>query len=207
MGSLKTQTLSCRRICRCHCLRVCAEPSGPDARQKTSVVQVDLRRPWNQERLSKHNISRHSCVPCDLLQGHFRYFDFPPCATTHCNKSLAADLWPQLHMTQLDGEKKNPNTFVNFRPWQLVNSRNTHAPLQCVSYFRKSSDMCVRWGAAAALWINKQELALIWHCRINLLPEGSRGRTTDLHNCNFMILDFCAFSSSTTIAEITLQTK
>lgn len=172
---------------------------GGDEGQKTSRAQVDLtaalrraERFGAREHLSKHNISRYSCVPGDLLQTHLRNVDFSPSAAMRCNKSLAADLWPSLRKSAVRWRKKS--TLVNFRPWQLVSSRNTRASRMWVDCFLQTLRTCARWGAAAALWINKQELAFIWHCRINLLPEGSRGQTTDLHNCNFMILDFFAFA-------------
>lgn len=114
------------------------------------------------------------------------------CAAT---KASLLTFDPRSVQAQLDGEKKAHLSTLDPGSWWTA---ETHAPLGCVStVFYKRSNTCARWGAAVALWINKQELAFIWHCRINLLPEGSRGQTTDPHNCNFMILDFCAFSSLT----------
>lgn len=121
------------------------------------------------------------------------------CAAT---KALPLTSDPRSVRAQLDGEKKAHLSTLHPGSWWAA---ETHAPLGCgLTVFHKRSNTCARWGAAAALWINKQELAFNWHCRINLLPEGSRGQTTDLHNCNFMIF-FFAFSCLTAITEITLQ--
>lgn len=119
-------------------------------------------------------------------------------------KALPLTYDPGSERTQLNGEKKKAHlSTLDPGSWWTA---ETHAPLGCVStVFHKRSNTSARWGAAAALWINKQELAFIWHCRINLLPEGSRDQTTDPHNCNFMILYFCAFSSLTAITEVTQQ--